>query len=370
LRARRSRGSLPVCAVIAADAPPATVQRAAIAEMLARQAAIPDTPGTGHFPATKEATPSFPDHVVYRPTDFSKLGSTKLGLYIFGNGACSNDGASSRLHLLEVASHGYLAIASGRLRSGPGATVPRAATPPPAPPDPTQGGAPAVLPAPATSAADLFSALDWALKQNSDPKSPYYKEIDPKAVAVSGYSCGGLQALEVAKDPRIKTVIIMNSGIFNPGTDAAIPGMNQQKSLLETLHTPTLYVLGGETDIAYANGTDDFKRIGQSADILRRCSEGRPRRNLLGAERRQGSKCSRRVARLAVAQQPESGEDLRRQGLRPVYRSRMVRAEKGDRLTSRHSACYDTRCNHVEKSEIHCADGVFGRPTPKAWPPS
>ena len=253
--------SLPVCAVIAADAPPATDQRAAIAEMLARQAAIPDTPGTGHFPAMKEETPSLPDHVVYRPADFSKLGSTKLGLYIFGNGACSNDGASSRLHLLEVASHGYLAIASGRLRSGPGATVPRAATPPPAPPAPTQGGASAVLPAAATSAADLNSALDWALKQNEDPKSPYYKKIDPKAVAVSGYSCGGLQALEVAKDPRIKTVVVMNSGIFNPGTGAAIPGMNQQKSLLETLHTPTLYVLGGETDIAYANGTDDFKRI-------------------------------------------------------------------------------------------------------------
>jgi hypothetical protein len=250
--------SLPLCAAMAAEPP--TDQRAAMAEMFARQAAIPDTPGTGKFPAMKEEVASLPDHVVYRPAQLDKLGSTKLGLYVFGNGGCSNDGASARLHLLEVASHGYLAIASGRLRSGPGATVPRPATPPPAPP-PAQGGAPASLPAPPTSSADLVGAIDWALKQNDDPKSPYHNKLDPKAVAVSGYSCGGLQALEIAKDARIKTLVIMNSGIFNAGTGGAIPGMNQQKSLLETLHTPTFYILGGETDIAYSNGTDDFKRI-------------------------------------------------------------------------------------------------------------
>jgi len=44
--------------------------------------------------------------------------------------------------------------------------------------------------------------------------------------------------------------------------------MNQEKSLLETLHTPTLYILGGETDIAYANGTDDFKRIDKQPAFL------------------------------------------------------------------------------------------------------
>jgi dienelactone hydrolase len=252
--------SLPLCAALAAEGP--ADQRAAMAEMFARQAALPDTPGTGKFPAMKEEVATLPDHVVYRPAKLDGLGSTKLGLYIFGNGGCSNDGASARLHLLEIASHGYLAIAPGRLRSGPGATVPRPASVPAAPaPRPAQGGPPANLPSPATSSADLTAALDWALKQNEDPQSPYHHRIDPKAVAVSGYSCGGLQALEIAKDPRIKTVVIMNSGIFNAGTAPAMPGMNQSKSLLETLHTPTLYILGGETDIAYANGTDDFKRI-------------------------------------------------------------------------------------------------------------
>jgi hypothetical protein len=37
--------------------------------------------------------------------------------------------------------------------------------------------------------------------------------------------------------------------------------MNVGKDVLQTLHTPVIYILGGPTDIAYANGMDDFKRI-------------------------------------------------------------------------------------------------------------
>ena len=33
------------------------------------------------------------------------------------------------------------------------------------------------------------------------------------------------------------------------------------KEHLTKLHAPVFYLLGGETDIAYANGMDDFKRI-------------------------------------------------------------------------------------------------------------
>jgi hypothetical protein len=40
---------------------------------------------------------------------------------------------------------------------------------------------------------------------------------------------------------------------------AGMPGL--AKDHLLKLHTPVLYILGGETDIAYANGMDDFKRI-------------------------------------------------------------------------------------------------------------
>ncbi|HEV2701331.1 MAG TPA: hypothetical protein VGV09_06860 [Steroidobacteraceae bacterium] len=191
--------------------------------------------------------------MVYRPARLASLGTTKLGVYVFGNGGCSDDGASSRLHLLEIASHGYLVIAPGRILSGPGTA------PPPATPPPTQNGAPPVLEA-RTSYKDLLSALDWALAQNTDPMSPYYRRIDAKAIAVSGYSCGGVQALHIAADPRIKTMVVMNSGLFNAGA-TNMPEMNIPKEALKSLHTPTLYLLGGATDIAYPNGSDDVKRI-------------------------------------------------------------------------------------------------------------
>jgi dienelactone hydrolase len=249
--------AFPLHGALAADDAPPVDQRAAMAAALERQARIPDTAGSGPFAAIKEETASLPDHVVYRPAQLDELGPTKLGIYVFGNGACSNDGASARLHLLEIASHGYLAIAPGRIKTGPGATVPTSAVVASAP---AQSTAPPPSAALRTSARDLASALDWALAQNADAKSPYFNRVDPQAVAVSGYSCGGLQALEIAHDPRIKTVVIMNSGIFNPGT-APIASMNYSKSLLDTLHTPTLYILGGKTDIAYANGMDDFARI-------------------------------------------------------------------------------------------------------------
>src|SRR5690606_9847140 len=85
-------------------------QREQEAAERARHDRMPDTPGTGRYPALKEESASLPNHVLYRPSNLAGLGGTKLGVYLFGNGACVDDGASSRLHLLEVASHGYLAI--------------------------------------------------------------------------------------------------------------------------------------------------------------------------------------------------------------------------------------------------------------------
>ncbi len=212
---------------------------------------VPDTQGTGPFPALKEEVASLPLHVVYRPADLSKLGDTKLGVLAWGNGGCSDDGASSRLHLLEIASHGYLAIANGTIKSGPG-TQP---TPPPAP------RADGQLPPPATSAEQLIEAIDWALEENVREGSELYGRIDPNAIAISGWSCGGLQALKVAGDERVRTVIIHNSGIFSPEDAVRLPSMDIGKDTLKKLHTPVLYIQGGPTDIAYANGMDDFRRI-------------------------------------------------------------------------------------------------------------
>ena len=245
---------------VAQQQPSAEVARAQ-AEQRNRQNTMPDGPGSGRFPALKEEVASLPDHVVYRPASLSGMGSTKLGLYIFGNGGCSDDGASARLHLLEIASHGYLAIAPGRILSGPGITPRPAPPPPPAAPAPPGGGAAPPVPAltARTSYKDLLWALDWALAQNANPRSPYHNRIDPDAIAISGFSCGGAQALRIGGDPRVKTVIGMNTGLFE--TPPALAEMDVPKSALNRLHTPVFYLLGGETDIAYPQANDDFRRI-------------------------------------------------------------------------------------------------------------
>ena len=113
---------------------------------------------------------------------------------------------------------------------------------------------------PRTKASDLTDAIDWALAENVRSGSPFFGRIDPALIALSGWSCGGLQALQVAKDPRVKTMVLQNTGVFNSGS-SAIPGMDVRKDVLATLHTPTIYILGGPKDIAYENGMDDFARI-------------------------------------------------------------------------------------------------------------
>lgn len=210
--------------------------------------------GTGPYPARFEEDASLPAHVVYRPKDLSRLGSLKLPVYVWGNGGCSADGTSSRNHLVEIASHGYLVIAAGTIPKGP----------PPAPVAPPAAGAaggppPGGLTA-ATPTSALREAVDWAIRENTRKGSPYQGHIATDRIAVSGWSCGGLQALNVAPDPRVKTAVIMNSGFFNGGA-APISGIEGDKSTLAKLHTPVLYVLGGPKDIAYENGMDDFKRL-------------------------------------------------------------------------------------------------------------
>lgn len=207
-----------------------------------------DNLGSGLYPALKETVVSLPDHVIYRPNNITEMAEQKLGVVAWGNGGCSDDGASSRFHLLELASHGYLVIASGGIYSGPGST--------PAPEQQNSDGAPLSR----TQNTQLTEAIDWALRENEREGSQYFQRIDPEQIALSGFSCGGLQALGVASDPRVSTLVLHNTGIFNDGP-SNIPGMNLSKDELLKIHSPVIYILGGESDIAYANGMDDFANI-------------------------------------------------------------------------------------------------------------
>ena len=82
----------------------------------------------------------------------------------------------------------------------------------------------------------------------------------PRRSRIRAGAAAAYQALQVAKDPRVKTLVIHNSGLLNSGP-TTMTGASVGKEVLQTLHTPVIYIEGGPTDIAYENGMDDFKRI-------------------------------------------------------------------------------------------------------------
>ena len=249
-------------AFTAPDTDSALAQEAASrGALLSQTGKFPDTAGNGSYPATYATAPNGLEDVVYEPKDLSQV-KGKLGVYIWGNGGCGYDATSARFHLIEIASHGYVAIAPGEIESGPKA--PKAAA---------DGGQPA-----AGQGADkratsekMIAALDWILAENERAGSRYYGKIDPAWVAFSGHSCGGLIAMAAALDPRAKALVLENSGLFRqpPGGMAANPGMaavmklmsQMTKADLVKLHTPALYILGGPQDMAEPNGLDDFQHI-------------------------------------------------------------------------------------------------------------
>jgi predicted alpha/beta-hydrolase family hydrolase len=200
---------------------------------------IVENGGTGKFSSIMMTEPSLPTHTIFRPQDITVFGrKEKLPVIAWGNGACFNSPWEHVNFLNEVASHGFLVIAIGTMPVEEG----------------EQERSRSV-------SKQLLDAIDWAIAQNKDKNSPYFNKIDTKKIAVSGMSCGGLQTLEVAPDPRISTIVVCNSGLFtNPR--GGMPGMPQMdKEHLQKIHTPTLYLLGGKSDIAYENGMDDYRRI-------------------------------------------------------------------------------------------------------------
>lgn len=233
-------------------------EAAARGALLMQTGKFPDMDGSGPYPASYAMAPNGMEDVVYQPKDLAQV-KGKLGVYIWGNGACGYDATSARFHLIEIASRGYVAIAPGEIESGPKA--PKAAA----------DGAPQAGADKRATPEKMLAALDWILAENQREGSPYFGRIDPASVAFSGHSCGGLIAMKAALDPRAKVLVMENSGLFRkpmggvPANDkmaAVVKLLSQMKKEdLVQLHTPVLYVLGGPQDMAEPNGLDDFEHI-------------------------------------------------------------------------------------------------------------
>ncbi len=266
--------------------------------MQAQNSRIVEEGGSGPYKAIMMEEATLTTHTIFRPQDLSKFDKKNpLPIVVWGNGGCANSPSGHVNFLNEVASQGFLIVAIGPSnyqqqeapRPGQTGDVPRMGGGMPGgmggqrPQGAPQGGQGGGMPrmggmgggmpqmgggmpggggmGGGMSMGDpegLKQALEWAIAQNSDKNSPYYGKLDVENIAAAGMSCGGLQALHMSDEARIKTILVMNSGFF--GTDES----EDKASLAKMKQKSVIWILGGSTDIAWENGNDDFKRMAGS----------------------------------------------------------------------------------------------------------
>ena len=213
----------------------------AMAQRDALKSKIVEDGGQGPYKAIMTEVPGLQAHTVFVPQDLSKFNKKNpLPVLVWGNGACTNSPWEHFKFLNEIASYGFIVVATGYI---------------PMEEEAYRG--------PMSTTQQQIESIDWVFAQNSDKNSPYYNKIDTKHICLSGMSCGGLQTLFNCADPRVTALMICNSGLFNrQNANQAVGGMPMPpKEKLKEIHTPIMYLLGGKTDIAYENGMDDFHRI-------------------------------------------------------------------------------------------------------------
>jgi len=82
-----------------------------------------------------------------------------------------------------------------------------------------------------------IAGMDWIIKQNEDPSSPYYHCLDTTNIGQYGHSYGGRSTCMSASDPRYKALM-------------TICGTAELKGV----HTPMLFFCGGKDDVAKCDG--------------------------------------------------------------------------------------------------------------------
>jgi hypothetical protein len=200
-----------------------------------------DSGGSGHYQSIAVMEKSLPNFTIYKPKTLKQATKIegKLPLIVWANGGCMDSSINHERFLSELASHGYIIIAIGKLQMN---TKEREHKP--------------------TPDEQLLVALDWIVKQSESKASDYYESIDLKKIAAAGMSCGGAQTLNIAGNNLIKTYMLFNSGMGEMTMASA------SSNSLKKLNGPILYVLGGPSDIAYDNAVIDYNRIKKVPVVL------------------------------------------------------------------------------------------------------
>jgi hypothetical protein len=177
------------------------------------------------LPIVIETEPTLPGYTIYRPQDLKE----RYPQFVFMNGGCMLEGVGAFSEVLsEIASYGFIAITVG---------------------SPTAGGSETL----STDPKSMLKPLDWLYAENDRACSKYYHKVLKDKAAMSGQSCGGVHAIGAGKDPRVATVIPMNSGLSGMTTDA--------QAALNALHGSIAYLIGGQSDIAYSPAQGDYAAL-------------------------------------------------------------------------------------------------------------
>ena len=256
--------------------------------------------GMGAYKAIMKEEESLPAHTIFVPQDLSAFGKKNpLPVLVWGNGACTNSPWEHFKFLNEIASHGYLVLATGYI---------------PMEEKPYQG--------PMSTTEQQIESIDWAIAQNADPASPYYNKVDVRNICVAGMSCGGLQSLYNCADPRIKTMMICEQSRTSSRRHADARQIKAEgDSLQHHLHP---WRQGGHR-LRKRHG-----RLPPDTACTLLCSElsRRSWRHISSATWWRVYGSSVELAELAAERRQAVGQDVQRQELRPLEARRLDHREE------------------------------------------
>jgi hypothetical protein len=171
------------------------------------------TYGTGPYKAWYSVDPTLPKHTIYMPKTIPV--GVKLPAIIFSNHPAF-PGTYYIAMLVEWASHGFMVIATGAT------TV-----------NGTSDASEAV------QRSSIEDAIDFVLKRAGTQN---YTQVDSFRIGMSGIRLTGPRAYDFARDSRITSLALMNTG----------PGFESWRTVVEPSKSdkPTAFFLGGLYDTA------------------------------------------------------------------------------------------------------------------------